>query len=96
MVFVILTIINKIENLILPRYKTHTLKIVLEDRPGIINDLKKTLAKKKVKVLDLNASMSDRETIKLSLVIRKPHKLGMDSIINLTNTLSETKSMEIN
>ena len=95
MVFIILTIINKVENLVLPRYKTHTLKITLEDRPGI-NDLKNTLAKKKVKVIDLNASMSDKETLKLSLVIRKPHKLGMDSIINLTNTLSETKSMEIN
>jgi putative Mg2+ transporter-C (MgtC) family protein len=95
MVFVILTIINKIESLVLLSYKTHMLKITLEDRPGIINDVKEMLADKKVKVVSLNASMPDKETLKLSLAIRKPNNLGMDSIINLMNSLNEAKSMEI-
>lgn len=94
-VFIILTIISKIEKVVLTNYKTHTLKIVLEDRPGIINNVKTMLAEKKVKIISLNASMPDKETLKLSLVIRKPNNLGMDSIINLMNSLNEAKSMEI-
>jgi len=94
-VFIILTIISKIERIVLTNYKTHTVKIVLEDRPGIINDVKMMLAEKKVKIISLNASMPDKETLKLSLVIRKPNDLGMDSIINLMNSLNEAKSMEI-
>lgn len=94
-VFVILTIINKIESLVLTKYKTHTLKVILEDRPGIVNDIKIMLANKKVKITSLNASMPDKQTLKLNMVIRKPQKLGMDSIINLVNSLNEAKSMEI-
>jgi len=94
-VFIILTIINKIEGLFLTSYKTHTLKVTLDDRPGIINEIKEMLERKKVKVMELNASMPNKDTLKLSLVIRKPRKLGMDSIINMTNSLQEAKSMEI-
>ena len=94
-VFAILTIINKVENLVLTSYKTHVLKVVLDDRPGIINDIKSLLTEKKVKIVSLNASMPDKVTLKVSLVIKKPSSLGMDSIINLMNTLNEAKSMEI-
>ena len=40
--------------------------------------------------------MPDKETLKLTMVIRKPSELGMDSIINLINGLAEAKAMEIN
>ncbi len=94
-VLIILTIISKIENLVLTKYKTHILKVCLTDRPGIINDVKTLLSNKKVKVVSLNASMPDKQTLKISMVIRKPQDLGMDSIINLMNTLNEAQSMEI-
>jgi putative Mg2+ transporter-C (MgtC) family protein len=96
LVLTILTVISKIEKLVLPSYKTHTLKITLDDRPGIVNEVKSILADKKVNMLSLNASMPDKETLKLSMIIRKPDDLGMDSIINIINSLDEAKSMEIN
>ena len=94
-VLVILTIINKVEDFFLTTYKTHTLKVVVDDRPGIVNDIKSVLLSEKVKMVSLNASMSDKKTLKLSMIIRKPSSLGMDKIINIVNTLDETQSMEI-
>ena len=95
LVFGILTIINKVESAFLTSYKVHTLKVSLTDRPGIVNDVKSVLAKRKVKVVSLNASMPDKETLKLSMIIRKPSEVGMDSVINLINEISEAQSMEI-
>lgn len=94
-VFSILTIINKIEDIFLTSYKTHTLKVVLTDRPGLVNNIKEMLAGRGVKFVSLNASMPDKETLRLSMIIRKPSSVGMDSIINLVNSLDEAKSMEI-
>jgi ACT domain-containing protein len=82
------------EKIFLTTYRTHTLKIVLDDRPGIVNDVKSTLEQRKVKLMSLNASMPNKKTIKLSMVIRKPDDLGMDNIINLINALEEAQSME--
>ena len=94
-VLVILTIIDKVENFFLTTYKTHTLKVVLDDRPGIIGNVKNLLADHKVKMVSLNASMPDRDTLKLTMIIRKPSDLGMDKIINLINTIDAARSMEI-
>ena len=96
LVLIILVIIDKIEKRFLPTYKSHTLKVTLEDQPGIVKKIKHILSEKKVKVVSLNASMPDKETLKLTMVIRKPSELGMDSIINLINGLAEAKAMEIN
>lgn len=95
LVLIILSIIDKLEFVFLTRYRTRTFKLVLEDRPGIVNELRTVLEEKGVRVLSLNASMPDKATLKLSLVIRMPADLGMDSLINLVNTLDATKSMEI-
>ncbi len=94
-VLLILTMISKLEKRFLPSFQTQTLKVTLEDRPGIVNDIKSLLVGKGVKMISLNASMPDKETLKLSMVIRKPNNLGMDSIINLINSLDEAKAMEI-
>ena len=96
LVLIILVIIDKIEKKFLPTYKSHTLKVTLEDQPGIVKKIKHILSEKKVKIVSLNASMPDKETLKLTMVIRKPSELGMDSIINLINGLAEAKAMEIN
>ncbi len=94
-VLTILVVISKIERLVLPTYKTHTLKVVLDDRPGIVNEVKSILEEKRVNMVSLNASMPDKGTLKLGMIIRKPDDLGMDSIINIINSLDEAKSMEI-
>ena len=54
------------------------------------------LEERKVKLVSLNASMPDKETLKLNMVIRKPADLGMDHLINMVNGMDEAKSMEIN
>ncbi len=94
-VLIILTVLNKLEGFLFTTYKTHNLKVVLLDRPGIVNQVKSLLRSEKVKIISLNASMPDKDTLKLSLVIRKPVELGMDKIINMINSIEEAKSMEI-
>ena len=94
-VLVILTVINYLENFFLPSYRSHTLKIVLNDRPGIVNEVREMLDMYKVKVITLNASMPDKKTLKLSMTIRKPNDLGMDKVINIVNSLDEAASLEI-
>lgn len=93
-VLLILTLISKVEKAFLTTYRTHTFKVVLDDRPGLVSDVRAMLEERGVKLMSLNASMPDKKTLKLSMVIRKPDSLGMDKIINLTNTLEEAKSME--
>ena len=95
LVFVILTIINKVEKALLTTYKTHTLKITLDDRPGIVKDVKTCLEENNVKLVSLSAGMPDRESLNLSMVIRKPEHLGMDSLINTLNGFAETRSMDL-
>ena len=95
LVFVILTIINKLEKAVLTSYGTHTLKVVLDDRPGIVKDIRGMLQERRVKLVSLSASMPDRATLKLSMVIRKPSTLGMDSLINSLTEFSETRSMDL-
>jgi putative Mg2+ transporter-C (MgtC) family protein len=95
LVFVILTIINKVEKALLTTYKTHTLKITLDDRPGIVKDVKTCLEENNIKLISLSAGMPDRESLNLSMVIRKPEDLGMDSLINTLNGFAETRSMDL-
>lgn len=95
LVLIILTLFNKLEGIVLTPYRSHTLKVTLEDRPGIVNDIKRMLSEQKVQLVSLNASMPDKNTLKLSMIIRKPADLGMDKVINLVNSLDEAKSMEI-
>ena len=57
--------------------------------------VKMLLEEKSIKVSSLNASMPNKETLKLSMVIRKPSDVGMDKVINLVNSLDEAQSMEI-
>jgi len=95
LVFVILTIIDKLEHLFLTTYKTRTLKVCLEDRPGIVNDVRSLLEEMKVKIVSLSASMPDKTTIKLGMIIRTPSNLRMDSLIGSINKMDAAKSMEV-
>lgn len=94
-VLIILTVINYLESLMLTTYKTHTLKITLKDRPGIVNEIRETLTEYNVKIISLNASMPNKKTLKLALIIKKPADLGMDTVINIVNSMAETDALAI-
>jgi len=95
LVFIILTIINKVEKSLLTTYGTHTLKIMLDDRPGIVKEVRGKLEERKVKIVSLSASMPDRSSLRLSMIVRKPDSLGMDKIINILTEFKETRSMDL-
>ena len=95
LVLIILTVMNYLEGILLTSYKAHTLKTTLTDRPGIINDLRENLDEYKIKVVSLNASMPDRETLKLEMVIRKPSEIGMDKVINIVSSMDEAQTMSL-
>ena len=94
LVFVILTIIDKVERYFLTTYKTRTLKVMLVARPGIVNEVRSVLEEQKVKIVSLSASMPDKKTLKLSLIVRTPTDLGMDTLIGSINNLAEAQSKE--
>ena len=94
-VILILSLINYLENLLMTQYRTHTLKVTLSDRPGIVNEIKETLLMYKVKVESLNARMPNKKTLKLELIVRKPSDLGMDKLIDILNSIDEAHEMEI-
>jgi len=95
LVLMILTVMNYLESILLTSYKAHTLKATLTDRPGIINDLKENLEEYKIKVVSLNASMTNKETLKLEMVIRKPSEIGMDKVINIVSSMDEAQTMSL-
>ena len=95
LVLIILTVMNYLEGILLTSYKAHTLKATLSDRPGIINDLRENLGEYKIKVVSLNASMPDRETLKIEMVIRKPSDIGMDKVINIVSSMDEAQTMSL-
>ncbi len=94
-VILILSLINYLENLLMTQYRTHTIKVTLSDRPGIVTEIKETLLIYKVKVESLNARMPNKKTLKLELIVRKPKELGMDKLINILNSIDEAQEMEI-
>jgi len=94
-VILILSLINYLENLLMTQYRTHTIKVTLSDRPGIVNEIKETLSIYKVKVESLNARMPNKKTLKLELIVRKPKDLAMDKLINILNLIDETQDMAI-
>ena len=95
LVLIILTVMNYLEGILLTSYKAHTLKTTLTDRPGIINDLRENLGEYKIKVVSLNASMPNKETLKLEMVIRKPNDIGMDKVINIVSSMDEAQTMSL-
>ena len=92
-VLTILTVINQLENKFLRTYKAHTLKVTLEDRPGIVYDIRQMLLAYKVQIVSLSASMPNKQTLKLEMIIRKPRDMSMDSIINILNSMDESQGI---
>jgi putative Mg2+ transporter-C (MgtC) family protein len=95
LVLIILTIITKVEHRLLTTYKTRTLKVSVEDRPGIVNEVRSILEGQKVKIVSLNASMPNKTILRLGLIIRTPSDLRMDTLIGCINRLDAAQSMEV-
>tara|TARA_B100000131_G_scaffold320616_1_gene369219 strand:+ start:4454 stop:5116 length:663 start_codon:yes stop_codon:yes gene_type:complete len=96
LVVIILTIINKAEGILLTSYKTRTFKVTLDDRPGVVNDVKKIMTNQSIKTISLNVAMPNKNTVKLNMVIRMPSEMKLDKLIGLINNMDEAQSMEIN
>ena len=90
-----LALIGKAEKWILTPYHNHELKVSLVDRPGIINDLREMLEKKRIKILSMSASVSADKILKLSLIIRMPSELAMDTLFNVVNAVDGAQTLEI-
>tara|TARA_A100001011_G_scaffold395208_1_gene489534 strand:+ start:3308 stop:4036 length:729 start_codon:yes stop_codon:yes gene_type:complete len=95
LVFIILTIINKLEGVILTSYKTRTFKVTLDDRPGVVNDIRQIMINYKIKIISLNVAMPNKNTVKLNMIIRMPSEMKLDKMIGLINHLDEARSMQI-
>jgi len=95
LVVIILWGVGKLEHTLMRNYKNHILKFTFSDRPGLIEDVKFRLTILGIKIISINASMPDRETISLSLVVRKPLDLKMDKIIRTVSDVHETKTVRI-
>ena len=39
--------------------------------------------------------MPNKKTLKLEMIIRKPKELGMDKVINIVNSITETNTLAI-
>ena len=60
-----------------------------------MNETREMLKAYKVKIVSLNASMPNKATLKLEMVIRKPSDLGMDKVINIVSSMDEAQSMSL-
>ena len=94
-VFVALTILNKIGHVLFTGYKIREFKIRIADRPGIIHDLRTDLSDIGVKVLSMNTTMPDKDTIKIDMVIRVPENIKMDKLIDVVNNIDQHNHMQI-
>jgi len=95
LVVIILWGVGKLEHTLMKNYKNHTLQFTFSDRPGLIEDVKFRLTVLGIKIISINASMPNRETVSLSLVVRKPLDLKMDKIIRTISDAHETKTVRI-
>ena len=93
-VLLALTLVNRLGGLFLTNYHVLEFKVVLNDRPGIIDDFRRLVEKEGVKVVSMVPSISDKDVIKLALVIRVSDDMKIDTLIRIVKTLDETRSVE--
>ena len=91
----VLGIVGKFETWALTEYQTRELKVLLKDRPGLIDDMRKILEDKKIKIISMSAGINNKNNLKLAMIVRMPSDFKMGSLINMINSLAETESMEI-
>lgn len=69
--------------------RVRELKVRLNDRPGILNDLRTILESKKVKIISISTHVKDKQRLELDLIIQLPNDLKLDTLINVLNTIED-------
>ena len=69
--------------------RVRELKVRLNDRPGILNDLRTILESKKVKIISIATHVKDKQRLELDLIIQLPNDLKLDTLVNVLNTIED-------
>ena len=69
--------------------RVRELKVRLNDRPRILNDLRTILESKKVKIISISTHIKDKRKLELDLIIQLPSDLQLDTLINVLNTIQD-------
>ena len=76
--------------------RIRSLKVRLEDRPGIITDIRSILDSKQVQIITISTHIKDKNKLELDMVIQLPQDLNLDSLINVLHSVdNEDISMSI-
>ena len=69
--------------------RVRELKVRLNDRPGILNDLRIILEEKNVKIISITTHVKDKQRLELDLIIQLPNELKLDTLVSVLNTIED-------
>jgi uncharacterized membrane protein YhiD involved in acid resistance len=95
MVVTTLWAIGFLERRFLSAHRTHTVKFALEDRPGIVRDLRREVEALGVKVVSMSVSVSRAGAIKVTMVVNKPDDLTFDKLIGVARSTFGARAVKI-
>ena len=90
-----LTVIDKFQKFFIPGHSTREISLTVRDRKGLVNDLRENLTKQNISIISLSAKIGANETLNLDMIVRVPNDVGMDSLINIVNTLEDMESVSV-
>ena len=82
-----LGILNRFIRKIFKPKRIRELKVRLEDRPGIITDIRTVLENKRVHIISISTHIKDKSKLELDMIIQVPEDLNLDSLINVLHTI---------
>jgi len=96
LVLVVLTILNAFEKRFIRSYATRTIQLLVEDRPGLMTDLRLLLDKLEQKVLSINISKDfDRKEATLEAIIRTIEEPDLAPLVEGLSEFPGVKSFNI-
>jgi uncharacterized membrane protein YhiD involved in acid resistance len=87
--------VGHVERRWLSSYRTHTLKVTVEDRPGVVRDLRRALEGLGARVASTSASLDGSSLVKVTLIIHKPAGLTVDKIIGVARREFTARSVRL-
>lgn len=90
-----LWVVGRVERRWLSSYRTHTLKVTVEDRPGVVRELRRTLEGLGARVASTSASLDGSSLVKVTLIIHKPDGLTVDKIIGVARREFTARSVRL-
>lgn len=87
--------VGRVEHRWLSSYRTHTLKVTVEDRPGVVRELRAALERLGARVASTSASLDGSSLIKVTLIIHKPAGLTVDKIIGIARRDFTARSVRL-